>query len=150
MGPGAVKRGCLATLVILSTLAMGSQHAWAGSGRLADASGQTRSPPEPIFPVQESTQLNLGDLHIGVGYVGYGPYLDEKGARRYGLHASLSISIDGEPSLFRQPDVHKGQVILVGGNRITVVDLSTDGRGSVALEVNRQNGQGSHMGTRAP
>ncbi|MDA8382551.1 MAG: hypothetical protein M0037_05705 [Betaproteobacteria bacterium] len=144
-----MKRERLGTLLILGTLTMGSQHAWAGSGHPAHASGQARSHPDLIFPVQESTQLNLGDLQIGVGYVGYGAYIAEKGNRRYGLHASLSIVIDDKPSLFQQPDVHKGQVVSVGGYRITIVDISTEGRGSVALEVNKENEQGSHMGARA-
>ncbi len=85
--------------------------------------------------IRSTTQGNFGDLSIGVGYVGGGPYLDEKGARRNGLHASLSISIDATPPIFQQPDVHEGQTLLVGSYRIRVDKIinGESGKGAVVL-----------------
>ena len=67
-----------------------------------------------------STQGNVGPLGIGVGYVGGGPYLDENGVRRDGLHASLAISVQDKPSAFQQPDVHEGQTLEAAGYRILI------------------------------
>ena len=85
--------------------------------------------------IRSTTQGNFGDLHIGVGYVGGGPYLDEKGVRRNGLHASLSIAVDSKPAVFQQPDVHEGQTLLVGDYRIRVDKIidGESGKGAVVL-----------------
>ncbi len=108
-------------------------------GSLSWAASAPRPVHEIAFVVQESTQLNLAELSIGVGYVGYGAYIDDKGVRQNGLHASLAISIETRPPLHQTPDVHKGQVILVDGYRITIVDISTESRGAVVLEVTKEN-----------
>ena len=98
-----MKRGCLAALLLLSLALVGGPPSWAVSA----------PPPvrEIAFVGEESTQLDLAELSIGVGYVGGGPAIDDKGVRRNGLHASIDISIEDKPSLYRQLDVHKGQVI---------------------------------------
>jgi hypothetical protein len=84
----------------------------------------------------ESTQGNFGKLGVGVGYVGGGPYLDEKNTRRNGLHASLSIAIDGQPSQFQEPDVQEGQILEVAGYRIFVEKIVPNGnRGGVVLRI---------------
>ena len=70
--------------------------------------------------IMESTQGNVGPLGIGVGYVGGGPYLDENGVRRNGLHAGLAISVEDKPSAFQQPEVHEGQTLEVAGYRILI------------------------------
>lgn len=61
------------------------------------------------------TQGNYGDIGIGVGYVGGGPYLDETGVRKNGLHATLDIAVEGAPKVFVQPDVHEGQTVTAPG-----------------------------------
>lgn len=148
MMTAALKQGRLVALLMLGALAMVSPHAWAGGGLPAHASGQAQA--HVFIPVvHESEQFNLDDLQIGLGYVGSGPYIDGTGERRNGLHASLSIVVDDKPSLFQQPDVHKGEVISVGNYRITIVDISTNGRGSVAFEVKTKKRRSSHMGGRA-
>ncbi len=84
----------------------------------------------------QSTQGNFGKLGIGVGDVDDGAYLDQKGVRREGLHASLSIAIEGEPSLFQQPDVHEGQTLMVGEYRILIERIIPDGnRGTVVVRI---------------
>lgn len=87
--------------------------------------------------VNTATQGNFGKLSIGVGYVGSGPYLDEKGAKRSGLHTSLEITVEGEPDKFSQPDVHEGQTLLVDDNRIRIEKLIDrgSGRGTVVLRL---------------
>ena len=92
------------------------------------------------FSIMESTQGNFGKLSIGAGYMGGGAYLDEKGVRREGLHASLTIAIDGQPSQFQQPDVHEGETLVVAGYRIFIEKIipangSGDRRGTVVLRI---------------
>ncbi|HTW36520.1 MAG TPA: hypothetical protein VMD53_18015 [Rhizomicrobium sp.] len=85
--------------------------------------------------IVESTQGNIGAIGIGVGYVGGGPYLDENGVRRNGLHAGLAISVHHDPSAFQQPDVHEGQTLEAAGYRILIEKIIPEGRGSVIVRV---------------
>lgn len=86
--------------------------------------------------LEESTQGNFGVLGVGVGYLGGGAYLDEKGVRRSGLHANLSITIEGKPSQFRQPQAREGQTLKVDGYRILVEKILPENpRGIVILRV---------------
>jgi hypothetical protein len=87
--------------------------------------------------VKTASQGNFGKLSIGVGYVGSGAYLDEKGAKRSGLHASLEIAVEDEPDKFSQPDVHEGQVLLVADYRVLIDKLvdGGSGRGTVILRL---------------
>jgi len=90
-----------------------------------------------LATIMSTTQGNFGKLGIGVGYIGGGPYLDEKGARRDGLHAGLSISVQGQPKLFQQPDVREGQTLVVADYRIVVVKLlaAPGSKGTVVLRL---------------
>lgn len=81
------------------------------------------------------TQGVFGKLGIGAGYMGGGPYLDEKGVRRNGVYASLSITVDGDRSQFQQPDVHAGQTLEVAGYRIFVEEINPGDRGTIVLSV---------------
>ena len=103
-------------------------------------------PPSPYASLQgrglewsleSSTQGNFGPLGIGVGYVGGGDYLDQSGVRRSGLHASLTMTVAGKPTLFQQPDVHAGQMLTVGRYRILIERILPDvhGRGMIILRV---------------
>lgn len=88
--------------------------------------------------IMQSTQGNFGKLGIGVGDTGGGgSYLDENGVRRDGLHASLSIAIEGEPSQFRQPEVYEGQTLKVDGYRILIERILPDAtpRGCIVVRV---------------
>jgi|SRR5579863_136560 len=87
------------------------------------------------WSITEGTQFNFGKLGIGAGYMGGGLYLDEKNVRRTGLHASLDIQVDGEPSLFQQPDVHEGQTLEVAGYRILIEKIIPGEKGVVVLRV---------------
>ena len=89
------------------------------------------------WSLASSTQGNFGPLSIGVGYVGGGDYLDEREVRHSGLHAGLTISVDGKPALYQQPDVHEGQILSVGPYRILIERLlpAAHGRGVVVLRI---------------
>jgi hypothetical protein len=88
-----------------------------------------------LLSVMESAQLNFGKLDIGAAEVGSGPYLDEKGARRQGLHANLSIAVQGQPSQFSQPSVHEGEILEVAGYRISVEKINPGQRGTVVMRL---------------
>lgn len=88
-----------------------------------------------VMSVMESTQLNLGEISIGAGGIYVGPYLDEKGVRRVGLRADLSISVAGAPSQFQQLKVREGQTLQAAGYRIFVEKLNPGARGSVVLRL---------------
>jgi hypothetical protein len=85
--------------------------------------------------IMQSTQGNVGALGIGVGYVGGGPYLDEHGVRRNGLHAGLAISVRDKLSAYQQPDVHEGQTLEAAGYRILIEKILPEDRGWVILRV---------------
>lgn len=87
------------------------------------------------WSIEEGTQFNFGELHIGAGYMGGGAYLDEKNTRQNGLHASLQIAVDEEPSLSQQPDVHEGQILEVGGYKILIEKIIPGERGVIVLRV---------------
>jgi hypothetical protein len=127
----------------LLLLAAGS---WAQNLPALAASAVPTTAPAPAdksategFPlsIASTTQGNLGKLGIGAGYVGGGPYIDEKGARVNGLHAGLSISIDGAPGLSSQPDVHEGETLMAGEYRIRVDKIvpGPSAQGTVVLRV---------------
>jgi hypothetical protein len=88
-----------------------------------------------VLSLMSGTQGNFGLLHIGAGYMGGGPFLDEKGVRRDGLHAGLSISVSGAPEQFSQPDVVVGQTIDAAGYRITIVQINPGPPGSVVFRL---------------
>jgi len=117
-----------AALLVLQAAA----HAAAPAGAPA-AGGSAES--GLVLSVMSTAQLNFDKLGIGAGYMGGGPYLDEKGARRDGLHASLSIAVQGEPKLFSQPDVREGQALEVAGYRILVEKINPGPRGTVVLRL---------------
>jgi hypothetical protein len=97
-----------------------------------------KSGTEPMnLSIVSNTQGNFGKLGIGAGYMGGGSYLDEKDARQNGLHASLSISVDGMPDAFTQPDVHEGQTLLIADYRIHVDKIipASASTGTVVLRV---------------
>jgi hypothetical protein len=111
---------------------------WAAAN--APASGSEKTDRGFEMSIMESTQFNFGKLSIGAGYMGGGAYLDEKGVRRVGPHATLSITIEGEPSRFQQPDVREGQTLNVGGYRILIEKIipetsPTDSRGTIIVRV---------------
>lgn len=87
------------------------------------------------WSIVEGTQFNFGDLSIGAGYMGSGPYLDEKNVRRNGLYASLSFAFYGDDSPSRQSDVHEGQILTVAGYRILIEKIIPGRKGTVVLRV---------------
>jgi len=87
------------------------------------------------WSIVEGTQFNFGDLSIGAGYMGSGPYLDEKDVRRNGLYASLSFADYGDDSPSRQSDVHEGQILTVAGYRILIEKIVPGQKGIVVLKV---------------
>lgn len=97
-----------------------------------------KDPAEGLkLSIRSNAQGNFGKLGIGVGFVGTGNYLDEKGARRYGPYASLSIAVAGAPDQSVQPDVREGQTLIVADYRIAIDKLvpASSGEGTVLLRV---------------
>ncbi len=88
-----------------------------------------------LMTIESSAQGNFGALGIGAGYIGAGPYIDEKGARQNGLHANLSIAVDDAPDQFSQPSVREGQTLVVADYRIRVEQIDPKGRGAVVLRL---------------
>ncbi len=105
----------------------------AALAQYAPSSGARRSGGEPIISIQGSTQWNMGDLSIGASNVLTGPYLDERNHRHYGLHATLTFAVDGNPAQFRQLDVAEGQMVDAAGRRFMVDKIDPEGQGSVVL-----------------
>ncbi|HXT00822.1 MAG TPA: hypothetical protein VN915_09130 [Elusimicrobiota bacterium] len=110
------------------------------------ASAITSASPAPVdksgseamsLSIPSDTQGNFGKLGIGAGYMGGGPYIDEKDTRQNGLHASLSITVDGMPDAFTQPDVHEGQTLLIADYRIHVEKIvpASASTGTIVLRV---------------
>ena len=127
---------------------MGRCVGWAVAVALAGpamASAQDAPPAKVVQPdagfamsIREGTQGNFGKLGIGAGSMGAGSYLDDKGVLRSGLHAALSIAVEGEPSLFRQIDVSEGQTVEVAGYRIIIDKIvPQDEKGTVILRIER-------------
>ena len=106
--------------------------AWAGD---PPAAASTKADPGFEWSIEEGTQFNFGKLHIGAGYMGGGPYMDEKNVRRNGLHAGIQIAIDDDPSKFRQPDVHEGQILEVAGYKILIETIIPGERGTIVFRV---------------
>jgi hypothetical protein len=101
----------------------------------APAPASAKADPGFEWSIEEGTQFNFDKLSVGLGYVGGGAYLDMVGARKDGLHASIDISIEGDPSQFRQPDVHEGQILLAGGYRILIEKIIPGQKGILVLRV---------------
>lgn len=108
---------------------------WASAPEKAPSPASTSATEGFILSIMSTTQGNFGKLGIGAGYMGGGPYLDEQNVRRNGLHASLSIAVEGEPSLFQQPDVHEGQTLEAAGYRIFVEKIDPGTRGAIVLRL---------------
>ncbi|MDE2490292.1 MAG: hypothetical protein KGM24_05555 [Elusimicrobia bacterium] len=85
--------------------------------------------------IEQGTQMDFGGLSIGLIDASRGYYLDGGGRRRYGLRASLALTLLGQPKSYRQVDAVKGQVILIGGYRVLVQDILPKGDGSVVVAV---------------
>ena len=95
----------------------------------------TKTDPGFEWSIEGGTQFNFGKLSIGAGYMGGGPYLDEKDVRRNGLHAGIDITIEGDPSKFQQPDVREGQILEVAGYKILIEKIIPGQKGTIILRV---------------
>jgi hypothetical protein len=109
---------------------------WAALAADASSTSPAKTNEGFEFSIMEGTQGNFGKLSIGAGYMGGGPYLDEENVRRDGLHASLSITVEGQSSKFQQPDVHEGQILGVAGYRILVEKIVPNAeRGTIIVRI---------------
>lgn len=134
---GLTGRRTVLPVAALAIMAASARAAPEALHALPTSPGVSRTHRGFEWSLESSTQGNFGPLSIGVGYVGGGDYLDEREVRRSGLHASLTISVDGKPALYQQPDVHAGQLLTVGPYRILIERLlpATYGRGVVVLRI---------------
>lgn len=109
--------------------------AWAAPAENALSPTTDKKTEGVVVSIMSTSQGNFGKLSIGAGYMGPGLYLDENGVKRDGLHAALSITIEGEPSLFQQPDVHEGQTLDVAGYQIFIEKINPGTRGTIVLRL---------------
>lgn len=89
----------------------------------------------PVVEVQQSTQAQVGDLRIGLGYVRKAQYTDASGATRRGLVAGLWIFFRGDTSKDKTVDAYPGQRILVGSYALYVEEIRGGRTGLVRLRV---------------
>ena len=130
--------GCAAPLLrrsLATVIVCLSVGAWAAAPEKSSAATPVSAADGFATSIMSGTQLNIGKLSIGAGYMGGGPYFDEKNVRREGLHASLDITIEDDPSKFQQPDVHEGQIVEVAGYRILVEKIIPGNRGNLVLRL---------------
>ena len=109
---------------------------WAAIAVDASSAGPAKTNEGFEFSIMEGTQGNFGKLGIGAGYISGGSYFDEEKVWREGVHADLSIAVDGQPSQFRQTEVHEGQRLEVAGYRIFIEKIVPDaGRGTIIVRI---------------
>jgi len=87
------------------------------------------------WSIEEGAQFNFDKLSIGLGYTGGGPYLNVVGAMMDGLHARVEITVEGDPSKFRQADVCEGEILLAAGYRILIEKIIPGQKGILVLRV---------------
>lgn len=116
--------------VLAAGLLLLQAGAWA-----APAPAAPKASEGAVLSVMASTQLNFGKLSIGALAMEVGPYLDEKEVRQVGLHAKLAISVEKDPSQYKEADLAVGQTIEVAGYRIKVESIAPGNRGSAALRL---------------
>ena len=119
---------------LAAALALTAAFAHAAAPETAVSSGTAKQNERFLLSVSEGTQLNMGALSIGGGSIGVGPYLDEKGERKYGLTARLEMTLHGEPSKFSDRTVVEGQTVDYEGYRILIVKINDGERGSVVMD----------------
>lgn len=108
---------------------------WAAAPDKASSPVSGNADGGSVLSIMETAQLNFGKLEIGAGYMGGGPYFDEKHARREGLHAKLEIAVEGQPSQFTHASVREGQTLEVAGYRIFVTKITPGEKGTILLRL---------------
>lgn len=77
----------------------------------------------------------MDGFSLGAGDMGAGPFLDEKGVRQDGLHADLSIAVNGKPSKHEEVDVREGQTVEFAGYRVLLEKVLLAGKGTIVFKV---------------
>jgi hypothetical protein len=87
-----------------------------------------------VYSVYDTTQLHVDTLHIGVGNFARQEYVNDEGETVRGPTVGLWILVDGAPQQTARG--HVGQVLIVEGYRIQVVDIDSDNWGAyVELDI---------------
>ena len=106
----------------------------AGCSRVDSAPSLPGANDENTIAIMATTQGRYGDLFIGVGNVGPGEFVDEAGAKKKGLTATLFISHATPPANETKVRVHAGQKVTVAPYTFLVQEIRKSGRGSVRLQ----------------
>ncbi|MFN2420279.1 MAG: hypothetical protein ABR527_02705 [Gemmatimonadota bacterium] len=76
-----------------------------------------------LYTIEETTQIHLNGVAIGVGNIWEEDYTPIGGGSTRGLTAGLFISVKEDPSQSRTLRVHPGQEVTVPGHRLQVVSV---------------------------
>lgn len=124
-----MSRPLVAFILLLQTCS------WAAAPQKAPAANPPDASEGIVLSIMATTQGNFGKLGIGVMDIDSGPYLDEKRVWRESLYAKLEITVEEDPSQFRQTKVREGQSLEVAGYRIFVEKINPGARGSIVLRL---------------
>ena len=86
-----------------------------------------------VRSVESGTQMQIGDVRIGVANIWQEDYRTADGTAKRGLTAALFISVKDQPSMTRSVRVHPGQELDVPGYRLKIAGVEAN---SVHLDVN--------------
>jgi hypothetical protein len=78
-----------------------------------------------LYTIEETTQIHLNGVAIGVGNIWEEDYTPPGGGSTRGLTAGLFISVKEDPSQNRTLRVHPGQEVTVPGYRLQVVSVES-------------------------
>ena len=106
----------------------------AGCGRVERAALPRDSLPGDTVEIPVSTQAQMGNLRIGLGYVRKSAPVDVAGAQR-NLEAGLWIYVREDPSKNTAVSVWAGQRISVGATTIFVEEVRGGRRAAVHLVI---------------
>jgi hypothetical protein len=98
---------------------------------------EKRTPTATLSPtvrsVQSGTQMQVGDVRIGVANIWQEDYLTADGMAKRGLTAALFISVKDQPSMSRNVRAHPGLELDVPGYRLKVAGVEAN---AIHLDVN--------------
>lgn len=96
------------------------------------------------FIVKSNTQLTFESLRIGVAGIKPRDYVDAEGANRHGPTAGLWIFYREDSGQDRALNAYAGQLLVVAGYQIEVLDIDAEGYGSVELRITKPQPAETH------
>lgn len=94
-----------------------------GTEPIANSPVPTYIGPGALHTIEETTQLHLKGVGIGVGNIWEEEYTPTGGVPSRGLTAMLFISVEADPSQNLRQRVHPGQELTVPGYRLQVLSV---------------------------